>query len=70
MSNRLSEMQLQMLHDLSLTEEPESWAEFDPPFPQQTADALVRRGLIEARNGDEFRLTDAGRAALVQGYTA
>jgi hypothetical protein len=30
---KLTEIQRQMLHDLSLCEDNESWAEFDPPFP-------------------------------------
>jgi hypothetical protein len=61
---KLTEIQRQMLHDLSLCEDNESWAEFDPPFPRRTSESLVRRQLIEVKGGDTFRLTDTGRTAL------
>ena len=63
---RLTLAQHQMLHDLTLDDEPDGdcWAHFDPPFAQETVQALVRRGMIEVKNGDEYRLSHAGRAYL------
>jgi hypothetical protein len=70
MREKLTESQLQMLQDLSVSDDPDSWCHFDPPFPVRTSDSLVRRGLILVRNGDEFQLTEAGHTALVRQITA
>lgn len=66
---RVTEAQRQMLHDLMLTDEPGGnyWAHFDPPFDPRTSAALVSRNLVEVKDGDQFRLTDVGRAFLSVG---